>query len=128
MGADRVGWYSYDFIDYGGRPSATKILPQFQNVEIDQAFPAIPGVTDAFIVAEVLPEQSLVLIVPEKGTKPIVIWAFQLDQIDCINIHLIVRAKVSASWQELARNSKSDDRIIFINQSIGYWQGYLYLL
>ena len=35
MGADRAGWYSYDFIDNGGRPSATEILPQFQKVVVD---------------------------------------------------------------------------------------------
>ncbi len=32
MGAGRGGWYSYDFIDNGGHPSAISILLQFQKV------------------------------------------------------------------------------------------------
>jgi hypothetical protein len=30
MGAGRAGWYSYDFVDNGGRRSADRILPEFQ--------------------------------------------------------------------------------------------------
>jgi hypothetical protein len=30
MGAGRAGWYSYDWIDNGGHPSANAILPAYQ--------------------------------------------------------------------------------------------------
>ncbi|MFZ0860214.1 MAG: hypothetical protein WAN18_06000, partial [Candidatus Sulfotelmatobacter sp.] len=30
MGSGRAGWYAYDFIDNGGRPSAERILPLYQ--------------------------------------------------------------------------------------------------
>lgn len=46
MGAGRAGWYSYDVIDNGRQPSAERILPEFQGVEVGGIFPALPGVTD----------------------------------------------------------------------------------
>ena len=116
MGADRAGWYSYDFIDNGGRPSATKILPQYQEVVVGQIFPAIPEATDAFLVAEVRPTRSIVLTVPEKGSIPIVTWSFLLVPTENSNTHLLVRARVSNKWRELARNSRSGDRILLINR------------
>jgi len=45
MGAGRGGWYSYDFIDNGGNPSAISILPKYQEVACGDVFPATPGVT-----------------------------------------------------------------------------------
>jgi hypothetical protein len=116
MGADRAGWYAYDFIDNGGCPSARKILPQYQEVVVGQIFPALPGATDAFLVAEVNPARSIVLTVPEKGVTPIVTWSFLLVPIEISNTRLLVRARVTASWRDLARRSSSGDRILLINR------------
>jgi len=116
MGADRAGWYSYDFIDNDGRPSTTKIFPQYQEVVVGQIFTAIPKATDAFLVAEVDPTHSLVLTVPERGATPIVTWAFLLKPTQNSNTRLLVRARISASWLDLARESRSGDRILLINQ------------
>lgn len=116
MGADRAGWYSYDFIDNGGRPSAKKILPQFQEVVVGMVFPAIPGASDAFFVAAVEPAHSLVLTVPDKGVIPIVTWTFLLAPTENSNTRLLVRARMSGAWRDLARKSKSGDRILFINR------------
>jgi len=116
MGADRAGWYSYDFIDNGGRPSATEILSQLQKVVVGMVFPAIPDASDAFIVASVEPAHSLVLTVPEKGAIPIVTWSFLLVPIENSNTRLLVRARMSGGWRDLARNSKSGGRILFINR------------
>lgn len=115
MGADRAGWYSYDFIDNGGKPSATTILPQYQDVVIGQIFPAIPKATDAFVVTEVDVEHYLVLTVPQKDATPIVVWTFVLEATENLNTRLLVRARMSASWRELARDSKSGDRLLLIN-------------
>ena len=115
MGADRAGWYSYDFIDNGGKPSARKILPQYQDVVVGQIFPAIPNATDAFVVNEIEYGHCLVLIVPQRNATPIVSWTFLLEDIENLNTRLIVRARMSASWRELARDSKSGDRLLLIN-------------
>lgn len=34
MGDRRAGWYSYDFLDNHGRPSAEKIIPEFQHLAV----------------------------------------------------------------------------------------------
>ena len=55
MGAGRAGWYSWDAIDNGGAPSATGIMPALQTVASGDMMPAVPGATDAFVVAAVDP-------------------------------------------------------------------------
>ena len=42
MGSGRAGWYAYDFVDNGGRPSTERILPEFQNAGVGTVFPALP--------------------------------------------------------------------------------------
>ena len=49
MGAgSRAGWYSYDWLDNGRKPSASRIVPELQHPAIGTIFPALPGATDAF--------------------------------------------------------------------------------
>ena len=115
MGADRAGWYSYDFIDNGGKPSAKNILPQYQDVVVGQIFPAIPNATDAFVVTDVDVEHYLVLNVPQIDAIPIVSWTFQLEREENSNTRLLVRARMSASWRVLAHDSSSGDRLLLIN-------------
>ena len=43
MGAGRAGWYSYDRIDNGGRPSADRIVPELQRLAVGDVMPAVPG-------------------------------------------------------------------------------------
>ena len=43
LGAGRAGWYSYDFLDNAGEPSATAILPDHQEVHPGDILPAYPG-------------------------------------------------------------------------------------
>jgi len=40
IGTKRAGWYSYDWLDNGGRPSAREILPPFQHLKIGDNIPA----------------------------------------------------------------------------------------
>ena len=43
MGAGRAGWYSYDRIDNGGKPSVDRIVPELQEIGVGDLFPALPG-------------------------------------------------------------------------------------
>src|SRR5213593_506430 len=61
MGAGRAGWYSYDWIDNGRQPSVGELLPQFQTVGVGSLMPALPGVTEGFVVAQYEPKRFLVL-------------------------------------------------------------------
>ena len=43
MGCRRAGWYSYDKIDNGRKPSARVIIQEFQALKIGDIFPAKPN-------------------------------------------------------------------------------------
>jgi hypothetical protein len=61
MGAGRAGWYSYDWIDNGGKPSATEVTLELQPIAVGDIMPALPGAQDAFVVAAVERERDLPL-------------------------------------------------------------------
>src|SRR5688572_28711050 len=62
MGAgSRAGWYSYDFIDNGRRPSARRIVPALQHPAVGAIFPAMPGMTEGFTLLAIEPERTLTL-------------------------------------------------------------------
>jgi hypothetical protein len=63
MGASsrgRAGWYSYDRIDNGGTPSAERILPEWQRLQVGDFVPEGPEV--GWTVAALEPNRLLVLV------------------------------------------------------------------
>ena len=98
MGSGRAGWYAYDFIDNGGRKSAQRILPEYQQVGIGSLFPALPGVKEAFVVARCELERYLVLSVrtPEGGYQTS--WAFVLEEPQPGQTRLLVRGHVAQGY------------------------------
>ncbi|HET6836564.1 MAG TPA: hypothetical protein VFH24_00910 [Gemmatimonadales bacterium] len=99
MGAGRAGWYSYDFIDNGRRPSARRIRPELQHTETGDVFPAMPGVTDGFTVLSVDPERSLILGWVSPEGQPITTWAFVLEEPERGSTRLLVRARARAGYR-----------------------------
>jgi len=94
MGAGRGGWYSYDFIDNGRRPSADHVVPGLQFISTGTLFPALPGVTDGFHVLEFQAHRHLVLAWrPEPDAPPMATWAFVLEEEADGSTRLIVRAR-----------------------------------
>jgi hypothetical protein len=79
VGSGRAGWYSYDWVDNGGYPSATEIIPALQHVAPGDVLPSLPGVKESFIVAAVQPERDLILTVPAAGGDLLVSWEFFLE-------------------------------------------------
>lgn len=98
MGAGRAGWYSYDWIDNDGRPSATKIIPELQHLAIGDIMPSLPGATDAFVVAAIEPSRDLVLTVAAADGSTLVSWEFFLEPIEGRRTRLLVRGRVGAQW------------------------------
>jgi len=43
MGFGRAGWYSYDRIDNDGIPSADRMVPEFQDLQVGDQIKMIPG-------------------------------------------------------------------------------------
>ncbi len=103
MGAGRAGWYSWDVIDNGGTPSATRVVPELQTVAPGDVMPAVPQATDAFIVAAVDPPRDLVLTVADGHGAHAVAWEHRLEPVDGDRTRLIVRGRASSHWIDLAR-------------------------
>lgn len=107
IGSGRAGWYSYDWIDNGGHASATSILPAHQQLKPGDIVPAIPGMKDAFCVAEVEPPVHLVLIVPDANGGIQVSYGFLLVPMDHDRTRLIVRGRLSDRWPTATHISPS---------------------
>lgn len=100
MGAgSRAGWYSYDVIDNGGHPSATRIVPGLQDVAAGTLFPALPGVTEGFIVLAYEPERFLLLGWPSQDDTYLTTWAFVLEPADHDSTRLIVRNRAGRGFR-----------------------------
>ena len=61
MGTDRAGWYSWDRFDHGGKPSADRIVPEWQGVQEGQRLIQAPDGSSWFTVAGLEPNRTLVL-------------------------------------------------------------------
>ena len=108
MGAGRAGWYSWDAVDNGGKPSATTILSDCQSVAVGDVMPAIPGAADAFLVSAIDPPRDLVLTVQDGLGGNAVAWEHVLDPLDGGRTRLLVRGHASSHWLDRARTTPPD--------------------
>jgi hypothetical protein len=100
MGAgNRSGWYSYDFLDNGRQRSASRIVPELQNLKTGMVFPALPGVTDGFTLVSFEPEHFLVLDCKAPDGTVLVTWAFVLESLGDASTRLITRARGGPDYQ-----------------------------
>ena len=102
MGAGtRAGWYSYDVLDNGGRPSARRILPELQRIEAGMIFPAVPGATDGFTLLSFEPACFLILGWLTPHRVPLMTWTFFLEDSAPGSTRLIVRARAGSGYRFL---------------------------
>jgi hypothetical protein len=105
MGYKRGGLYSYDSLDrlfgYLDRPSATRILPEFQKLAVGDQIPLGRG--PSWPVAVVEPNRALVLDMRNLGAFDWV-WQFGLYAIDENRTQLVSRSRVRTRsvWARLA--------------------------
>jgi hypothetical protein len=97
MGYQRGGLYSYDWLDrlfgYLDRPSATRILPEFQRLAVGDHIPLGRGPSWPVAVAE--PDHALVLDMRNMGGIDWV-WQFGLYAVDERRTQLVSRSRVRA--------------------------------
>jgi hypothetical protein len=97
MGYQRGGLYSYDWLDrlfgYLDRPSATRILPEFQRLAVGEHIPLGRG--PSWPVAVIEPDRALVLDMRNMGGIDWV-WQFGLYAIDERRTQLVSRSRVRA--------------------------------
>jgi len=94
MGAgSRAGWYSYDWLDNGRQPSATRILPDLQHPSIFDVFPALPGVREGFTLLAMEQERALTLGWLAADRRLEVTWTFVLEEVAAGVTRLLVRVR-----------------------------------
>ena len=104
IGYQRGGLYSYDWLDrlfgYLDRPSATRILPEFQHLAVGDIIPLGQG--PGWPVAVLEPNRALVLDMRNMGGLDWV-WQFGLYPVDETRTRLISRSRVRARavWARL---------------------------
>jgi hypothetical protein len=72
LGYGRAGWYSYDWIDNDGQPSADRIIPELQRLQVGDQILMLPGMGPR--VREVEPNRYFVAGDQEAG-----VWCLALS-------------------------------------------------
>ncbi len=99
MGAGTcAGCYSYDLFDNGGHQSSVALIPELQQLGVGTVFPALPGVTDGFVVLAFEPGRWPVLGWPSPEGPPAVTWTFVLEAIGTTTRRL-VRARATGGYR-----------------------------
>lgn len=96
IGRGRAGWYSYDFFDNGSRPSADRILPEFQHPHVGDWVPMASTVTEATAFKIKAFEANEWLL----WEKPDSTWAWRLIALEDGRTRLVSRLKARYAWRE----------------------------
>ena len=115
MGGDRAGWYSWDWLDNNGKPSADRVVHGWQDLEMGRH---LKGPTNWWIVVALEPNRTLVMqssyglltgrsFDPRSGLLPRVyvegIWGFHLRQAAGGRTRLVVRTRSRSRPRLFAR-------------------------
>lgn len=94
IGFKRAGFYSYDLLDNLGRPSAERIIPELQNIEVGTWIPMSGKVSEetAFRVKAFEHNRWMLW---EKAAST---WAWKLHAVDEKTTRLIIRLRCRYRW------------------------------
>jgi len=89
IGFGRAGWYSYDWLDNLGKPSADRIIPELQAIRVGDWVPMSGKVDErtAFKVAAFEPAKMLL------WTKPDSTWSWVLEPVDGERTRVVSRLR-----------------------------------
>ena len=98
VGCLRAGFYSNDLLDNLGHPSARRILPEFQQLEIGQWVPMSPTPSDttAFKVAGFEVNRWLL------WHQPLSTWSWTLTELPSAQTRLVTRLRIHLDWHHPA--------------------------
>ena len=94
IGITRAGWYSYDWVDNLGRPSAQRILPDLQHLAVGDLIPMSPDGKQGQWVKAFEPNQWM-LWWDKQGD---VTWCWGLYPQDDSHTRLITRVRLHYRW------------------------------
>ena len=95
IGITRAGWYSYDWVDNLGRPSAERILPDLQRLAVGDVVPMSPNGKAGLRVKAF--EQHQWLLWGDKHGD-VSTWCWGLYPQDENHTRLISRVRISYRW------------------------------
>ncbi len=94
MGFGRAGWYSLDLLDNGGRPSARRIHPEWQDLAVGDRLPVMPsdptGERAGFDVVHLSAPSTLVM--RTGGRDWTFVWSWEVRPTDDTS-RLVVRTR-----------------------------------
>ncbi len=107
MGFGRAGWYSWDRLDNAGNPSADRIVPEWQSVQVGQRLIEASDGRNWFTVELVEPNRTLVLrtiidLLSGRSVDPNArlprayadgVWSFNLRPADGGQTRLVARSR-----------------------------------
>lgn len=93
IGLGRAGWYSYDWIDNLSRPSARRILPEFQELKPGDLIPVSPDGKQGFKVHTVEPGRYMIWGEPGEMS-----WLWYLDPVSPSETRLLTRIRIKYDW------------------------------
>jgi hypothetical protein len=96
IGFGRAGWYSYDVLDNLGRPSAERIMPDLQHIEVGDLIPLGPGSDSGLRVQAFDPNRWLVWW--DRKTQ-LTTWAWGLEPLSDERTRLVTRVRARATWR-----------------------------
>jgi len=98
VGCLRAGFYANDLLDNLGHPSAERILPEFQHLEIGQWVPMSPTPSDvtAFKVAGFEANRWLL------WHQPLSTWSWTLTELPRGQTRLVTRLRIRLDWHHRA--------------------------
>ncbi len=98
MGVTRAGWYSYDWLDNLGRPSAQRIIPKLQQLAVGDVIPMSPDGKMGMRVKAFEANQWM-LWWDNKGAAT---WCWGLSPLDESHTRLMTRVRMHYHWKSPA--------------------------
>ena len=95
LGYGRAGWYSYDWIDNLGRPSAESIISELQQRDVGDLIPMGPGQFGLQVKAL---ESNRSMLWGNKGDRNQATWAWGLYPLDETQTRLVSRVRIRYDW------------------------------
>jgi len=95
IGCMRAGWYTYDWIDNLGYPSADRIVPELQGLKVGDVVPISPDGKQGLRVKALEPPRWMVWWDPNGRTT----WAWGLYPTSGGPTRLVSRVRIRYSWR-----------------------------
>lgn len=97
VGWGKAGYYGYDLIDNGGKPSSWEIMPEHQDLQIGTKFPMSPF-TAMYCRDFEEPRWLLLRMGDEDGSNDIGSFLYYLDPIDERHTRVMIRMRDKYKW------------------------------